>query len=91
MMSKLINFFLIFFSLNYVFKGPLASYIDVILTPINYVSIPDDISLKGYKANFKKYRRGSIVNNMDFFEGGKHVVLRFRVNLSYFFMIFYIF
>lgn len=63
----------------------MASYIDVILTPINYNSIPDDISLKGFKANFKKYRRGSIANNMDFFEADDNVVLRFRV---IFFLIF---
>jgi len=57
----------------------LANYIDVIMTPISYFSIPEDLTLKGYKLNFKRYIRGSIVNYMDFFEADANVILRFKV------------
>lgn len=65
---------------GYIFKGDIPSVIEVLFNPIFYDSNSEDIHLKGYKANHRQYKRGSIRNSFNFFESTYGVKFRIKVN-----------
>ena len=75
----LIKIFQTKISSGFVFKGEAPSSIEIILNPIYYKSVSENIHLKGFKVNHRKYVRGSTYNSLNFFDSGSGVKLRFKV------------
>lgn len=66
---------------NYVFKGDDPSTVQIIFTPIFYTNKNDNLRLSGYRASLNQYFRGSIRNDLNFYQSENGVKLNIQVGV----------
>lgn len=66
---------------DYLFSGETPSNINILLTPVFYSKKSSNIQKQGYRASFKSYDRGSLINNINKETSNSEVHLNVNVSL----------